>query len=697
MSSTASYNFIFPGEPAAKTLYRDGTFILSLSGGGAIRVKNSEITEQLVKGNLITAKDVANSHILFQREGTQRLLYIKTGYKYCKPELDTGTLQFSLGANAKGEIQHVRVDISNAQNPKTKFAIDWVPLTVPKKAVEAMANSFCNNAAVTQDSRTPSKYWVSTTTEAEDIPFFIYTLNMIATDTNTRVLKVSIIGREQKCEHCEGDHKSHTCRGKNEGERILQGYYNQWRRNQQEASVERGLRAARGSAKTVDQERQNAQKDKRKLNEKVEATARAKAKSDASEAKKLKEAARKRKKEEENKRLEDRSRSVKTYSVQVEQNSPRSMSKYHNNLRIERNKLYGATQEAFEDACGVRSDFDWERESNCGSLVDDLHLSEDSFLASPGTLTPLIGSPAGPTTSSPKATSHDAQAPPLENSINLVDPTQLTQQELVIEGNRIQLAQHQRRVQILKAATKARASAEATKEGTPEQRVTPKRTCSDGAINGKRAKRPKATNISKSLFRKDVPVTTGSPKRHSLIRTGTPFPKTDVEVSGTPQSPTTMEGPSPAPKVIPLERTSTEADQPDPLQDLSHMSTPLTNEGSLSPGSRAVPIGGPVPEGSLLDQPGHEPSIWSLQLSLPETPARKMRGESLSGSPEGDKLRWDAQYDMGSSTALPNPPTDQADDDLYPATQESGYNCNITSDNLTSSAAQEEDNRDLLT
>ena len=73
MSTSSNFNFIFPGEPAAKTLYRDGSYILSLSGGGAIRVKNTEIIEQLVKSDLISSKDVANSHILFQREGTQRL------------------------------------------------------------------------------------------------------------------------------------------------------------------------------------------------------------------------------------------------------------------------------------------------------------------------------------------------------------------------------------------------------------------------------------------------------------------------------------------------------------------------------------------------------------------------------------------------------------------------------------------------
>lgn len=188
---------------------------------------------------------MANSHILFQREGTQRLLFIKTGYRNCKPELDSATVQFNLGTNAKGEIAHVRIDISNAQNPKTKFAIDWVPLTVPKGAVEEIAKSFCDQASDTQDSKTLSKYWVSTSTHTDDIPYFIYTLNMIATDTTARVLKVSIIGREQTCEYCEGEHKSHTCREKTQGERILKGFHTQWKKDRQQGvSIERGLREA---------------------------------------------------------------------------------------------------------------------------------------------------------------------------------------------------------------------------------------------------------------------------------------------------------------------------------------------------------------------------------------------------------------------------------------------------------------------
>ena len=83
--------------PAARTLYRDCSYIRSLSGAGAIRVKNNEIIQQLVKQDWLKSADVANSHILFQLEGTQRLLYIKTGYKGCKPELDTATVQFNIG------------------------------------------------------------------------------------------------------------------------------------------------------------------------------------------------------------------------------------------------------------------------------------------------------------------------------------------------------------------------------------------------------------------------------------------------------------------------------------------------------------------------------------------------------------------------------------------------------------------------
>ena len=68
-----AFNCIFPGEPAARTLYRDGSYIFAISGAGAIRIKNNEIIQQLVKLYWIKTSDVPNSHILFEREGTQRL------------------------------------------------------------------------------------------------------------------------------------------------------------------------------------------------------------------------------------------------------------------------------------------------------------------------------------------------------------------------------------------------------------------------------------------------------------------------------------------------------------------------------------------------------------------------------------------------------------------------------------------------
>ena len=117
-----------------------------------------------MKLEYIKETDVPNCHVLFQREGTQRLLYIKTGYTSCKPELDTATVQFKIGPTAQGEEAHVRIDISNGQHPKTKFTVDWVPLTVKKEAVEELIKGFCDPSTVSQDNKTLSKYWVTTTT-----------------------------------------------------------------------------------------------------------------------------------------------------------------------------------------------------------------------------------------------------------------------------------------------------------------------------------------------------------------------------------------------------------------------------------------------------------------------------------------------------------------------------------------------------
>ena len=38
--------------------------------------------------------------------------------------------------------------ISNAQHPKTKFTVDWVPLTVRKEAVEELVKALCDPSIV---------------------------------------------------------------------------------------------------------------------------------------------------------------------------------------------------------------------------------------------------------------------------------------------------------------------------------------------------------------------------------------------------------------------------------------------------------------------------------------------------------------------------------------------------------------------
>ena len=195
-------------KPAAPTPYKDGTFLVTLSGPGS-DVSTGYLT------NRIKAKLPQSCKVDFkviQSDSFIERILIPT--KLDDPN-NKALENLSFGfTTAQGK--RVNVLIHDPMIKRFQFCVDWVPISVPQRVVKEMIGSFCKVEKISQDEN-PTRYYISTSSPSDKVPYWIHTSNLIASDETLRSLKVTIKGRPQMCLYCKSfEHPWFKCPNKKE-------------------------------------------------------------------------------------------------------------------------------------------------------------------------------------------------------------------------------------------------------------------------------------------------------------------------------------------------------------------------------------------------------------------------------------------------------------------------------------------------
>ena len=201
---SGSLCYDFPTDRAvAATPYNEGTYLVNLTGPGASSVSNDELSYQLRNKKKLTFP-----FQIVQADSTLTRLFLAA------PDIPSlHNLQITFTSNAK---LLVKVQLCDTRKKPLTFCVDWVPLTTPVACVTEIISSFCEIQRLSQD-KNPTRYYVTTNTSQDKIPFWLHTSNLIESDDTYRAFKVTVKGRKQMCLYCSSlDHPWYKCPNKNQ-------------------------------------------------------------------------------------------------------------------------------------------------------------------------------------------------------------------------------------------------------------------------------------------------------------------------------------------------------------------------------------------------------------------------------------------------------------------------------------------------
>ena len=191
--------FEFPQNRAVTpTPYKDGTYLVNLTGPGASTVTNKELSEHLK-----TKKQLKFPFSIFQSDSNITRLFLAS------PDIPSlHNLQTTFKTK---DGKQVKIQLCHPNKQSITFCVDWVPLTVPTECVKELVSSFCVVERLSQDDN-PTRYYVTTSSPQKQIPYWMHTSNLVASDDTYRSFKVSIKNRQQMCLYCSSfEHPWHKC------------------------------------------------------------------------------------------------------------------------------------------------------------------------------------------------------------------------------------------------------------------------------------------------------------------------------------------------------------------------------------------------------------------------------------------------------------------------------------------------------
>lgn len=217
-----TWNFMVPTGLEAKSLYREGTYIVKVSGDGARQCTDDAILSALIAKKMIPAEVAQYPNIAWYKEEDNffsRVLVVTKGSERVHPDLASFHFNMSVTAPNQTSGKNVYVEVVSSSSQTNTFRIEYVPYTVSPSVVAKIAEDFCQVVDVKLHINRHDIYWVRTTTPLDKIPHWIVARNLIKNE-HERKLLVTVKDRDIECFFCErNDHWSSRCTQRKEREK----------------------------------------------------------------------------------------------------------------------------------------------------------------------------------------------------------------------------------------------------------------------------------------------------------------------------------------------------------------------------------------------------------------------------------------------------------------------------------------------
>ena len=212
--------------PFAERDFEEHTYTVMLKGEGAARVKNIEIINILTAKGLLTRAQAEPTGHYFASTANffERRITLKADLE----QLPMCSNMVTIDSWNENQVRY-SFDFYETAGAITSFKVHPVPPTVNLFFFRDIINDFVLTTRMTRDPNDQSTVWCSTKCPRDMIPYYIFTDQLVKSDTTFRQLKVTVPGRASKCPHCPYlgvEHQEHKCPRKAQHLRELKNTFN---------------------------------------------------------------------------------------------------------------------------------------------------------------------------------------------------------------------------------------------------------------------------------------------------------------------------------------------------------------------------------------------------------------------------------------------------------------------------------------
>lgn len=198
-----------PGKHAAASPYIKGSYVVKLSGPGASKATNEEISREITRHGFLHHKNNSTCYVNPVDSILERVIHYRDGPKAW---LDGTKINFK----THPENLNCQIAIYDPFIVETTFSVDWVPISVPPSEIQKIVSNFCHVERISQDN-IRTRHFITTRSKKDNIPHWIHIHNLIENEDKIRTLRVTVKGRKPKCQYCsKEDHPWYLCPSKAE-------------------------------------------------------------------------------------------------------------------------------------------------------------------------------------------------------------------------------------------------------------------------------------------------------------------------------------------------------------------------------------------------------------------------------------------------------------------------------------------------